>query len=242
LQQLIDKRAAVVSDARLAGQSHELVERLLSISGEDAIAVPRKHKENWHGTLGVRFMIISNELPSLTDASGVIASRCVLIRLRQSFLGRENTGLTEALLGELAGILNWAIEGLRRLRERGHFVQPASSAEMLDLLEDVASPIRRFIKECCEVGPEVGVALDVLYAAYERWLEDNGHRRMSKTKFRQALIAAEPSVDVRKPGSRGNQIWWCNGIKRVGRERAALSEEKVVQFRSSTTTAVAGAA
>jgi hypothetical protein len=101
----------------------------------------------------VRFLIISNELPNLTDASGVIASRCMLIRLRQSFLGREDTCLTEKLMGELPGILNWAIEGLRRLRERGHFVQPASSAEMIELLEDVASPIRRFIKECCEVGP-----------------------------------------------------------------------------------------
>src|SRR5277367_6492906 len=112
---------------------------------------------------------MSNELPSLSDASGVIASRCILIRLRQSFLGRENTGLTEALLGELPGILNWAIEGPRRLRERGHFVQPASSAEMIELLEDVASPIRRFVKECCEVGPEFGAAWDVLHADYERW-------------------------------------------------------------------------
>jgi putative DNA primase/helicase len=221
LQQLIDKRAAIVSDARLAGKTHELVERLLSISGEDAIAVPRKHKENWQGTLGVRFMIISNELPSLSDASGVIASRFILLRLRRSFLGREDTGLKETLIGELPGILNWAIEGLRRLRDRGHFVQPASSAEMIELLEDVASPIRRFIKECCEVGPEVGVARDMLCAAYEKWRAENGHHPMSKTKFGQTLMAAEPSVDIRRPGGRGNQTYWCFGIGRTGGERAA---------------------
>jgi putative DNA primase/helicase len=241
LQPLIDKRAAIVSDARLAGQSHELVERLLSISGEDAIAVPRKHKEHWHGTLGVRFLILSNELPSLTDASGVIASRCILIRLRQSFLGRENTGLTETLIGELPGILNWAIEGLRRLRQRQNFVQPASSAEMIELLEDVASPIRRFVKDCCEVGPEVGVARDVLYEKYDKWREENGHHRMSKTKFGQALMAAEPSLDVRRPGSRGNQIWWCNGIKLVGRQPPAQIGVKVVPLQSTVATAAAGA-
>jgi putative DNA primase/helicase len=241
LQPLIDKRAGIVSDARLAGQTHELVERLLSISGEDTMAVPRKHKEHWHGTLGVRFLIISNELPSLSDASGVIASRCILIRLRQSFLGRENTGLTEALLGELPGILNWAIEGLSWLRERGHFVQPASSAEMIDLLEDVASPIRRFIKECCEVGPEVGVARDALYRDYDTWREENGHHRMSKTKFGQALMAAEPSVDVTRPGSRGNQTWWCSGIK-LARGQPS-SGPKVVQLRPrGSATVGAGAA
>jgi putative DNA primase/helicase len=243
LQQLIDKRAAIVSDARLAGQTHELVERLLSISGEDAMSVPRKHKEDWHGTLGVRFLIISNELPSLTDASGVIASRCILVRLRQSFLGREKTDLTGTLMGELPGILNWAIEGLKRLRERGHFIQPASSAEMIDLLEDVASPIRRFIKECCEVGPAFGTARDALYAEYDQWREQNGHHRMSKTKFGQALMAAEPSVDIRRPGGRGNQIWWCSGIKLTGgRERVPLIANKIMQAPLSSMTEVAGTA
>jgi putative DNA primase/helicase len=220
-----------------------LVERLLSISGEDAIGVPRKHKENWQGTLGVRFLIISNELPSFSDASGVIASRCILLRLRKSFLGRENTILTETLLSELTGILNWAIEGLRRLQARGHFVQPASSAEMIELLEDVASPIRRFIKECCDVGTELGVARDVLYKAYDEWREQNGHHRMSRTKFGQALIAAEPGVDIRRPGGRGQQTYWCFGIRLVAdRQRTALIVNKLMQPPLSTTTAVAGTA
>jgi putative DNA primase/helicase len=71
-----------------------------------------------------------------------------LIQLRQSFLGRENTGLTETLMDELPSILNGAIEGLSRVRQRTYFAQPASSAEMIELLEDVASPICRFVREC----------------------------------------------------------------------------------------------
>jgi phage/plasmid-associated DNA primase len=113
---------------------------------------------------------------------------------------------------------------------------------MIELLEDVASPIRRFIKECCEVGPEVGVARDVLCAAYEKWRAENGHHRMSKTRFGQALMAAEPSVDIRRPGGRGNQTYWCYGIGRTGGERAALIADKIVQPPLSSMTAVAGTA
>jgi len=81
---LIDKRLAVIGDARLSGETHKLVERLLSISGQDGISIPRKYKDDWNGTLDTRFLILSNKLPSFTDASGVIADRFILIRFLES--------------------------------------------------------------------------------------------------------------------------------------------------------------
>jgi hypothetical protein len=61
---------------------------------------------------------------------------------------------------------------------------------------------------------------------------------MSKTKLSQALIAAEPSVDIRRPGSRGNQVWRCFGIKLFGQQSDPQTAENVVQLRQ---TAAAGA-
>ena len=101
-----------------------MVTRLLSISGQDAITVNRKNEKKWHGTLGVRFLILTNPLLHFTDASDVIASRFVPVQFTESFEGRENTGLTEELLEELPGIPNLAMQGLRRLRERGYFERP----------------------------------------------------------------------------------------------------------------------
>jgi putative DNA primase/helicase len=149
LAQLIDKKAAIIGDARIDGDTRELVDMLLSLSGEDAISIERKYRDDWHGTAGVRFFLMSNELPGFTDASGAIASRFILFRFRQSFTDNPDPQLTEKLLSELPGILNWAIEGLHMLREDGRFIQPASSAEMIELMEDIASPTLRFIKDCC---------------------------------------------------------------------------------------------
>jgi putative DNA primase/helicase len=125
---LLGKSVAIVSDARLSGRADQavVVERLLSISGEDAQTVDRKYAEPVTCKLPCRLMIFSNELPRLVDASGALAGRMILLRLVRSFYGSEDPGLTERLLAERPGILLWAIEGWRRLRERGHFLQPES--------------------------------------------------------------------------------------------------------------------
>src|SRR5262249_5231035 len=106
LSPLIGKPLAIISDARLRRANvHQVVERLLSISGEDMLTVDRKYREPWTGTLSTRFLVISNELPRFGDASGAIANRFVVLQLTESWLGRENSALTAELLPELAGIL-----------------------------------------------------------------------------------------------------------------------------------------
>ncbi len=122
LQPLIGKTLALVSDARFHGENIPTVlERLLLITGEDAVTIDRKFLGSVTMKLPTRFMFLSNEFPKLTDASGALASRFMILRLTQSFFGNEDHGLTDRLISELPGILNWAIEGWRRLRERGRF-------------------------------------------------------------------------------------------------------------------------
>jgi putative DNA primase/helicase len=78
LEPLLGKSLAVIADARFTGKNAATVtERLLSISGEDALDVARKHKVAWTGRLPCRFHIISNQLPRLTDASQAIVGRLI---------------------------------------------------------------------------------------------------------------------------------------------------------------------
>ncbi|HET6918359.1 MAG TPA: phage/plasmid primase, P4 family [Jiangellaceae bacterium] len=130
LSPLLGKPLAVISDARLAGHdTHSVVERLLTISGEDLITVDRKYRDPWTGRLPTRFLILSNELPNFGDMSGTIAHRMVILLMTHSWLGQENIRLTDELLTELPGILNWSLDGLARLTERGAFTEPASSVD-----------------------------------------------------------------------------------------------------------------
>ena len=128
LAPLIGKRLAIISDARLSGRAdqHAIAERLLSITGEDALTIDRKYAPAWTGQLGTRFLILSNELPRLADVSGALAGRFILLSLTESFYGREDPGLTDKLLSELPGILNWAIAGWAETRE----VRPLQTADV----------------------------------------------------------------------------------------------------------------
>lgn len=202
LQPLIGKRVAVISDARLSGRTDQAViaERILSITGEDAITIDRKYREAWTGRLGVRFLVLTNELPRLADASGALASRFIVLVLTQSFFGREDPGLTDKLLPELPGILNWAIEGWRRLRDRGHFVQPAAAAEAVEELEELGSPISAFVREYCEIGAGRSVAVDTLFVSWQDWCVQQGRAYAGdKQRFGRDLRAAVPALKVSKP-------------------------------------------
>ena len=165
---LIGKSLAIISDARLGGRtdSQTVVERLLSISGEDALTIDRKFLEPVTAKLPTRLMIFSNELPRLGDSSGALAGRMIVLRLTQSFYGHEDHDLGMKLQAELPGILLWAIEGWQRLRARGYFVQPTAADELLTELNDLTSPVSVFVRECCNVGPEYEVQRGCLYEAY----------------------------------------------------------------------------
>ncbi|WP_329532852.1 phage/plasmid primase, P4 family [Streptomyces sp. NBC_01450] len=110
LSTLVGKSLAIISDARLSGNDNsQVVERLLTISGDDTIDIDRKYREPWTGKLPSRLMILSNELPHFGDSSGVIANRFILLSMRVSWLGKEDPTLTDRLTAEMPGILNWAL-------------------------------------------------------------------------------------------------------------------------------------
>jgi putative DNA primase/helicase len=199
LAPLIGKPLAVVADARLSGRdSGIVVERLLSISGEDTLTVNIKHREQWTGKLPSRFLILSNELPRLGDASAAIAGRFVTLLLEQSWLGKEDPTLEPELQRELTGILNWSLAGLARLVEQGRFTKPKASDEALATLQELASPVGAFVRDCCETGA-YQVPVEKLWEAWKVWAEENGHGKGTKQMLGRNLRAALPQVRVVRP-------------------------------------------
>jgi putative DNA primase/helicase len=198
---LIGKSLAVISDARFVGKnSNIVVERLLSISGEDTLTVNRKYRDQWTGKLPSRLHVISNELPKLGDASTAIVGRIVLLPLSLSWLGKEDHSLESKLHAELPGILNWSLDGLERLVDNdGRFSRVESAEEAIVAMRDLASPVAAFVREKCEKGANKDIIIDVLYAAYKEWCEDNGHVKPTKQTFGRDLRAVVPTIRPYRP-------------------------------------------
>ena len=154
-----------------------------------------------------RFLILSNELFRLADASGALASRFILLMLTKSFYGHEDRKLTKKLMTELPGILNWAVAGWVRLERRGYFLQPESAKEAVEQLEDLASPIGVFVRECCDIGAAYSVASDSLFVAWKIWCGEQGRDHPgTKQSFGRDLKAARPELKVTQPREGGKQV------------------------------------
>jgi putative DNA primase/helicase len=215
MQPLIGKRLATVSDARLSGRDQQVfVERFLSITGEDSVTIPRKYQMDWTGRLQLRFLFLSNELPHINDASGASVGRFVVLIQKISFLGREDLGLEKELLCELPGILNLALEGLARLSARGHFRQPASSTEAIRDLEDLGSPVRAFLRDCCVIGPGRTVGVDTLFAEWKTWCENQGRDHPgTRQNFGRDLRAVLPTLKMTQPrDATGHRVRLYEGL------------------------------
>ncbi|MFF9808636.1 phage/plasmid primase, P4 family [Streptomyces coeruleorubidus] len=214
LSTLVGKPLAVISDARLAGNDNsQVVERLLTISGEDTIDVDRKYRAVWTGKLPTRLMILSNELPHFGDSSGVIANRFILLSTRLSWLGKEDSTLTDRLIAEMPGIINWALEGLARLERAGRITEPASSREAITTMRDTASPTSAFIRERCTTGPTCSVPVDTLWTVWREWAEDNNVKPGTKQVFGRNLLSVVPQLNRTRPrDAYGRQVATYTGI------------------------------
>ena len=233
------KLLAIFKDARVTGNSSErimTVERLLNISGEDSIDVEPKGLKAVKKKLFSRLVIFSNDEPDFHESSGALAGRMNPLKLTEDYFGREDHGLGDRLLAELPGILNWAIQGLDKLREDGHFIIPESAKDTRDSIADSASPITHFFDQLCaqeipdDREAEALPAVQEVYGAWVEWCRIGNHSPKTDIVFSRDLKAAFPSIETVRPGKdeKGERKRRYRGIKLTeeGERFARLAENR----------------
>jgi putative DNA primase/helicase len=191
LEDLIDKRLCLISDARLSNRQDifAVIETLLRIIGGDSVSVDRKNKGALNLDLLARIMLLSNEMPQLSDNSTAINNRFLIMNLHESFLGREDVHLLDKLMKELPAIANWAIEGYKRLIATHKFSEPESSKIARQEWYEENNPLAQFVEDCCEVDAGHKVAMTELFDAYKAWCEGRGYQSMAANALSRRLSA-----------------------------------------------------
>ena len=217
LQPWLGKLLASFTDARAPERNRSaVVSQLLRIVGGDTITVNRKNKESWNGYLPTRIVIYSNEVLQLTENSNALTGRMIVLKMTESFYNNEDTDLSVKLDKELAGIFNWAMEGLkRRLARGGHFVQPSSGRNLLELMSELGNPIGSFVEDVLEFDPNARVAKDDVFTCYKRWALHKSIPPGTELAFKRRFLAAtqEHRIDVDMDRSNGSRIHIYRGVK-----------------------------
>ena len=172
LDSLRTKPVMYVADAEQKisrNQVGTIIERMKTISGNDAITFDRIYKPSITETLSTRITLASNHTPSLFDDSGALAGRYLLLPVNVSFFGREDPYLFDALAAELEGIAAWSLAGLHRLNTVGRFTEPQASLDEMQYVTEAYSPLERFVDEVCTSVAESVVTTEDMYNAYRSW-------------------------------------------------------------------------
>lgn len=128
-----------------------------------------------------KVMWAMNEAPRIASAQSGIFRRVNIVAFPE--LARAaNPAVKDFVKREGSGILNWALDGLKRLKERGRFDPPGAvknANREWELSNDLPT---QFVEEECVVGVEFEVASGVLYNGYAEWARSNGHLPASSNR------------------------------------------------------------
>jgi putative DNA primase/helicase len=105
------------------------------------------------------------------------------------------------LMPELAGILNWALEGLRAYLKTELSPPQAVRDATGDYRQDM-DVVAQWIDERCDLVREATIPTGVAYAGYTLWAEGEIGWALSKLKFRRTLTERGFGLDKGTAGQR----------------------------------------
>lgn len=181
------------------GEGKRLNESLVkSLTGQDTIAARYLYSEAFEFRPTFKLWLAANHKPVIRGTDHAIWRRVRLIPFTVTIRDDEkDETLKDRLLGELPGILQWAISGCESWLESGlnppEVVTIATAA-----YKNESDILGSFLEECCELSPALEVSATELYTAYKRWAHENGEFELSQTAFGRRI--EERGFDVRKNG------------------------------------------
>jgi len=98
-------------------------------------------------------------------------------------------------LDELSGIFVWALEGLKRLRERGHFYIPRTVETEINEYRKENNSVIQFVQEHCCLEKGARCPKDFLYSSYYSSCRSGGAYPLSKYNFGKYLKKAYPQIE-----------------------------------------------
>ncbi|MDP9437240.1 MAG: phage/plasmid primase, P4 family, partial [Actinomycetota bacterium] len=151
------------------------------ISGEE-VQAEEKFKPSYTVIPRAKLLWGMNTLPRIKDANSGLFRRVTVVSFPPLRVERDPE-LKDKIKAEAPGILNWALEGLRRLRERGRFEPPEVVRTATEGFHEANDVPTMFVREACVVSDAAGCEerAGALYEAYRHWCRVNGHKPLSST-------------------------------------------------------------
>jgi putative DNA primase/helicase len=156
--------------------------------------------------------MFGNGKPKIEDTSGGMWRRPRLIPFGQPIPTNERDPLLgDKLRAELPGILNWALEGLKRVHERGLPVPEAVTRAVAEYRAE-QDALASFIAERCITGAQCTATANELWETWKSWCAQNGEREGTQRAF--GIELKKQSRFEAYPGNKGRS-WRGIGLLKL---------------------------
>ncbi len=207
------KRANIAADIPSAPIRYTGIFKALT--GGDLITAERKFQHAFDFVNPAKLIFSANKLPVVDERTEAFWRRWILIPFDVDFTGREDRELLARLCAELSGILNWALEGLRMLRERGDFPQEVAVGALMEEWRRRSDSLYWFVSEHVKPDPEGWESKGDFYEAYSNFCELNSVAKKKLEVIGQELSHHRPEIRTtrKRLGEDRAQVWGWSGIK-----------------------------
>ena len=164
-------------------QGRQISESLIKmVPGEDALTARFLYGEYFSFKPTFKIFMATNHKPKIRGADNGIWRRIKMIPFTVTIPPEQrDKNLTEKLIAENSGILNWLLKGYAMWKKEGHEEPPAVREANEEYRMDMDS-VGTFVTDCLELDASLQWRLptNMLYQTYIKWCNKNNERVMSQ--------------------------------------------------------------
>jgi P4 family phage/plasmid primase-like protien len=161
--------------------------KIKQITGGDTVTARFLHKEFFQFQPQFKIWLGTNHKPTIYGTDEGIWRRIRLIPFEVYIPdSKKDETLTQKLISEAPGILNWALQGLEEYRLHG-MMEPDIVKASTDDYRASQDWMTRFLGEVTEPSPEDNIPARKLYEKYADWCSRTGEFKLKEAKFAEGM-------------------------------------------------------
>lgn len=200
--------------------AHEIKDTgtLKQVTGEDMIFARELYQSGFSFRNYAKLIFSCNLLPEIGDKTLAMNERLAVVEFPNTFERGSpecDPNIFDKLITpqELSGILNWMIDGLRRLLENKKFSPYRNFENVAEYLKVSQDPVKMFVDRYIVFDSESQIQKETVYKKYLDFVKENNYPMLVSSWFSKKLKMFAPlSMGEGQPRAGGHKETWT-GIK-----------------------------
>lgn len=172
------------------------------VSGEP-VSAKILYKDTFEMKQYAKLMFNCNVLPKDVEHTEAFFRRFIIIPFTETISDDEKDySLSNKIVSkELSGVLNWILDGLKRLLENGKFTKSKIIDDMIDQFKTESDSVKLFIQESGYKKSAMNFTpVKTLYTEYKEFCSENSNKFLKRLNFKKRLLSDKVTVERKNIG------------------------------------------